>query len=55
LYITDEKLGPVVVQLFEDLHFRKAPKYSFPVIRIHRLDAKNTRRDPKDLFIAWIG
>ena len=55
LYITDEKLGPVVVQLFEDLHFRKAPKHSFPVICIHRLDAKNTRRDPKDLFIAWIG
>ena len=55
LRITDDKLGQVEVQLFEDLHFRKASKHPFPVIRIHRVDAKDTRRDPKDLFIAWIG
>jgi hypothetical protein len=55
LELTDEKLGPVVVQLFEHLHLREAKDHVFPVIRIHRPDAKNTRRDPKDLFIAWIG
>lgn len=55
LHVTDEKLGPVVVQLFENLHFREAPKHPFSLIRIHRIDAKGTRRDPKDLFVAWIG
>ena len=54
LELTDEKLGPVVVQLFENLHLREAKDHVFPVIRIHRTDAKNTRRDPKDLFIAWM-
>ncbi|MBM4449013.1 MAG: transposase [Chloroflexi bacterium] len=55
LHVIDEKLGPVVVQLFENLHFREAPKQPFLLIRIHRVDAKGTRREPKDLFIAWIG
>ena len=55
LYITDEKLGPVLVQRFENLHFRQAPKHPFCVIRIHRINAKDTKRAPKDLFIAWIG
>lgn len=53
--IQDEKLGRVIIQLFENLHFREAKDHVFPIIRIHRPDAKNTRRDPKDLFIAWIG
>lgn len=49
------KLGRVRIQLWKELHFRKAPKHPMVVLRIERLDARGTRRDPKVVWIAWEG
>jgi hypothetical protein len=52
---TDAKWGAVTVQRWNDLHFRDAPKQPMVLLRIHRLEAKATRRDPQDLWVAWVG
>jgi hypothetical protein len=55
LTVTDASLGRVQVSIWQEKHLVKAPAHPFPVVRIERLDAKGTRRDPKDLWLAWLG
>jgi hypothetical protein len=55
LGVQDDKLGRVEIMVWHDLHFRKAPDREVTVIRIHRLDARGTRRDPKDLWLMYDG
>lgn len=51
----DPKLGRVRIQQWNELHFRKAPDHPMVVLRIERLDARDTRRDPKTFWVAWVG
>ncbi len=53
--ITDPQWGPVIVQRWNDLHVKDAPHQPLVVLRIHRLEAKNTRRDPQELWVGWVG
>lgn len=55
LTVTDPQLGEVELSLWHNLHFRKAKAHPMTVVRVHRPQARATRRDPKDLWIAWIG
>jgi len=55
LTVTDAELGPVRLSFWHAKHFTKAPTLSFPVVRLERLQAKGTRRDPKDLWLGWFG
>ena len=55
LALTDDSLGRVQISVWQAKHLTKAPAHPFPVVRIERLDAKGTRRDPKDLWLAWLG
>jgi hypothetical protein len=55
LTLTDDQLGRVQISLWLAKHFMKAPAHPFPVVQIKRLDAKGTRRDPKDLWLGWFG
>lgn len=55
LTLTDDSLGRVQVSVWHAKHLTKAPAHPFPVVRIERLDAKGTRRDPKDLWLGWLG
>jgi len=55
LTVTDTELGPVRLSLWQSKHFAKAPALPFPVVRLERLQAKGTRRDPKDLWLGWFG
>ena len=55
LTVDDAELGPVRLSLWQGKHFVKAPTHSFPVVRLQRLQAKGTRRDPKDLWLGWFG
>jgi hypothetical protein len=55
LTLTDPELGPVRLSLWPAKHFTKAPTLPFPVVRLERLQAKGTRRDPKDLWMSWFG
>ena len=49
------KLGRVRICQWNDLHFRKSPDHWMIVLRVQRLDARGTRRDPKQLWLAWVG
>jgi hypothetical protein len=53
--MTDPDLGKIRVQLWQDLHFRKAAPCPMRVARLQRLESKGSRRLPKVIWIAWIG
>lgn len=55
LEVVDAQLGRVKVALWRDRHFRKSSQHPMVVIRIERLDARGTRRNPKELWLAWVG
>jgi hypothetical protein len=51
----EAQLGPVHIQLWNELHFKKAAQQPVVLIRIERLEARATRRDPKVVWLAWAG
>jgi hypothetical protein len=55
LEVDDLELGRVQVSLWREKHFRKAAAHPLLVVRIHRQAARGTRRDPKDLWLTWVG
>jgi hypothetical protein len=55
LEVEEAQLGRIRVSLWRGLHFRKAAQHWMIVVRIERLDARGTRRDPKELWLAWVG
>jgi len=55
LEVTDPKLGPVRVTLWRGMHLRKAKAHLLCVMLIERVDATGTRRDPKVVWLAWLG
>lgn len=55
LEVADAELGPVRLTVWRGLHFRQAPQQPLIVVRLERLQARGTRREPKDLWLAWLG
>jgi hypothetical protein len=55
LTVEDSQLGRVKLSVWHGKHFKKAAAHPFLALHIERLDARGTRRDPKDLWVAWIG
>jgi hypothetical protein len=55
LTVADAEHGPVQIQGWSALHFRDAPAQPFSVIRVQRLTARGTKRDPKAQWLAWVG
>jgi len=55
LHVDDPQLGEVRLSLWRGWHFKKAAAHPFVVLRLERPAARNTRRDPKDLWVAWLG
>ena len=51
----DAKLGSVEIQLWKELHFKKAAPHPVVLIRIERLEARDTRRDPQVVWLSWEG
>jgi hypothetical protein len=51
----DPDLGKIQVQLWKELHLRKAATCPMRVARLERLESKGTRRMPKVIWVAWIG
>jgi hypothetical protein len=45
----------ITLQLWKNLHFRKAARRSFFVLRIEFPDRPGTRRRPREIWVAWIG
>jgi len=55
LWVEDPQLGPVQLSVWSELHFRKAPQQALILLRMERLQARGTRRAPKDLWLVWAG
>jgi hypothetical protein len=55
LELNDPDLGHIVVRLWANLHFLKAPEQPLWVMHIERPHARGTRRDPRTLWLAWCG
>lgn len=55
LALDDPDLGHIVVRVWANLHFRKAPDQPLWVMRIERPQSRGTRRDPRELWLAWCG
>ncbi|MEE9296287.1 MAG: NF041680 family putative transposase [Phycisphaerae bacterium] len=54
LELDDTDLGPVRLMQWTRWHFRKAPEVPMTIIRIERLAARDTRRDPKVFWLTYI-
>jgi hypothetical protein len=55
LDLDDPDLGHIRVRLWANLHLLKAPEQPVWVIHIERLHAHGTRRNPRELWLAWCG
>jgi hypothetical protein len=55
LSLEDSELGPVSISRWQGQHLKKAAKHPMIVLRVERLKSRDTRRDPKDMWLAWIG
>lgn len=55
LLLTDPDLGAVRLSLWRDKHFKRAADHPLQVLRLERLGAHGTRRDPKALWVGWLG
>jgi hypothetical protein len=55
LLVEDPQLGPVQLSLWRQLHFRKAAHQPLILLRMERQQARGTRRDPKDIWVVWVG
>ena len=51
----DEKLGPVKLKRWDDLHFEEAPKRAITLLRVERAGARGTRRDPRVVWLGYCG
>lgn len=51
----DEKLGPVKLKRWDDLHFEDAPKRALTLLRVERVRAHGTRRDPRVVWLGYCG
>ncbi len=55
LELVDPELGRVQILVWRQLHFRQAADQPLVVVRIERLDAAHTARDPGVLWLGWHG
>ncbi len=53
--LLDAQLGQVRLSVWLGWHFKKAAAHPFSVLHLERPTARGTRRDPKDLWVAWVG
>lgn len=51
----DEKLGRVKIKRWDDLHFEDAPKRNVTLLRVERVQARGTRRDPRVVWLGYCG
>ena len=51
----DEKLGPMKIKRWDNLHFEEAPNRPITLLRVERLKARKTRRDPGVIWLGYCG
>ena len=55
LQVDDASLGQVRISMWRGLHFKQSAQHPMIVVRIERLEARGTRRHPKQMWLAWVG
>lgn len=53
--VVDEKLGPLRLTRWDHLHFKEAPQRTVTLLRVERLQARHTKRDPGVLWLGYCG
>jgi hypothetical protein len=53
--VADPELGEVRLTLWRERHFKKAAAHPLVVLLLQRPGARGTRRDPKALWVGWLG
>lgn len=53
--VLDEKLGPLKLQRWDKLHFEDAPERPLTLLRVERVNARKTRRDPGVIWLGYCG
>lgn len=53
--IDDLKMGNVIVRCWNQMCLKNAPDQKGTLIRVHRPEAKNTKRDLQDLWLFFVG
>ncbi|MEO6723922.1 MAG: NF041680 family putative transposase [Blastocatellia bacterium] len=51
----DEKLGPVKIKRWDNLHFEDAPQRPITLLRVERPSARGSRRDPRVVWLGYCG
>jgi hypothetical protein len=51
----DEQLGPLKLRRWDKLHFEDAPGRVITVLRVERVVARGTRRDPRVVWLGYCG
>jgi hypothetical protein len=51
----DEKLGPMKIKRWDNLHFEDAPQRAITLLRVERVQARKTRRDPGVIWLGYCG
>lgn len=55
LHVDAAGFGPMVVRVWNQVHFRQAPDHPFILAQIERQQAPYTKRTPRVLWFAWVG
>ncbi len=53
--VVDEKLGPLRLRRWDNLHFKEAPARAVTLLRVERLQARKTKRDPGVIWLGYCG
>lgn len=51
----DEKLGPIKIKRWYNLHFQEASTRPMMALRVERLKGRKTRRDPPVIWLGYCG
>ena len=52
--VVDEKLGPLKIQRWDQQRFEDAPERPFTLLRVERVQARKTRRDPGVICLVGV-
>ena len=53
--VDDPKLGRLKISQWKKLHFRSSPSEDMSLIRVERLDPRNSGQKPRSLWLVWGG
>jgi hypothetical protein len=53
--VNDPKLGRLKISQWKELHFRSSAAHDMSLIRVERLNRKREKKNPRPLWLVWVG